>query len=354
MNNLELIENLTNLHGTSGYEDDIVNFVRQNFDTLNPERDSINNLYLSPESGKSEKPVVALDCHSDEVGFMVEHINANGTISFLPLGRWHAANIPAHAVIIKNSKGEYIKGVIASKPPHFMSEKERSSLPSIEDMVIDIGTGSYEETVKTFSIKVGNPITPDVSFSYDEKIGIMRGKAFDNRLGCAAVLSSLSSLAKQKLEVSPIGLICSQEEVGTRGAQVAVNKARPDFVLVFEGSPADDTFKDKSDAHGILGHGIQFRVMDAGMITNHRVHRFACEIAGKHNIPFQVIARNNGHTNGSRYHVAQKGIPSLVVGIPSRYIHTHYSYASYKDFENAVKFAETFIHSLNEYIIKSF
>ncbi|MGM0601355.1 MAG: M42 family metallopeptidase, partial [Candidatus Rifleibacteriota bacterium] len=327
MNNLELIEKLTNLHGTSGYEDEIIRFISQNYPQLTPERDSINNLYLKFDSNKSKKPVVALDCHSDEVGFMVEHINSNGTISFLPLGRWHAANIPAHAVIIKNSRGEYVKGVIASKPPHFMSEKERNSLPLLEDMVIDIGTGSYEETANTFSIETGNPITPDVSFSYNEKIGIMRGKAFDNRLGCAAVLSSLSSLTKQNLEVAPVGLICSQEEVGTRGAQVAANKAKPDFTLVFEGSPADDTFKNKSDAHGILGHGIQFRVMDAGMITNHRVHKFACEIAAKNNIPFQVIARNNGHTNGSRYHVTQNGIPSLVVGIPSRYIHTHYSYA---------------------------
>ncbi|MGM0601304.1 MAG: M42 family metallopeptidase, partial [Candidatus Rifleibacteriota bacterium] len=60
------------------------------------------------------------------------------------------------------------------------------------------------------------------------------------------------------------------------------------------------------------------------------------------------------HTNGSRYHVTQNGIPSLVVGIPSRYIHTHYSYASYKDFENAVKFAENLIKSLNKDIIKNF
>lgn len=111
-----------------------------------------------------------MDCHSDEVGFMIEHINDNGSLRFLPLGGWHIGNIPAMSVIIKNSQGEYIPGVVASKPPHFMTEEERSRLPKLSELSIDIGTSSYEETVNLYGIEIGNPVVPDVNFSYDEKL----------------------------------------------------------------------------------------------------------------------------------------------------------------------------------------
>ena len=253
MKNIELLEKLSNLHGAPGHEDDVIAFIKNEFKNIPTKRDSINNLYLGNLS--QTKPNIALDCHSDEVGFIVEGINKNGTITFLPLGGWFIANIPAHAVIIKNFKGEYIKGVVASKPPHFMTPEEKNRLPKLEELVIDIGTSSYEETVEIYGIEVGNPITPDVTFSYDEKIDIMRGKAFDNRLGCAIVTKILDTLYKKDLDVNPIGIISSQEEIGLRGAQVAANTVSPDFAIIFEGSPADDSFKDSFSSKGALGKG---------------------------------------------------------------------------------------------------
>ncbi|MEW6711947.1 MAG: M20/M25/M40 family metallo-hydrolase, partial [Candidatus Riflebacteria bacterium] len=299
------------------------------------------------------KPVVVLDCHSDEVGFMVEAINPNGTISFLPLGGWHAANVPAHAVVIKTFAGKYIKGVVASKPPHFMTAQEKTRLPALEELTIDIGTGSREQT-RDCGIEIGNPITPDVTFVYDEKLRVMRGKAFDNRLGCSAVMSIMSSIKSTGLKVNPVGAICAQEEVGLRGAAVAANRLKPDFALIFEGSPADDTFREKSRACGIIGGGVQFRVLDAGMVSNHRVQSFARKIAEKSGIPYQVIARSGGQTNGSKYHLAQNGIPALVIGIPARYIHTHHAYASRDDFENAILLGRRILEAFDQKLIKSF
>ncbi|GAB4276859.1 MAG: M20/M25/M40 family metallo-hydrolase [Candidatus Rifleibacteriota bacterium] len=354
MKRLQLLEQLSNLHGAPGHEDDVLNCIIEHCRGLIIERDCINNLFMQRKDENKDKPLVALDCHSDEVGFIVENVNQNGTISFLPLGRWHITNIPAHAVVIKNFKGEFIRGVVASKPPHFMSPDENASLPKIEDLVIDIGTGSYAETVEAFSIEIGNPVTPDVQFLYDEKTGIMRGKAFDNRLGCAIVTTIMNELKNIDLPVRPIGVISAQEELGLRGAQVAANKTKPDFAIIFEGCPADDTFKTADKAHGILGKGVQFRVIDAGMVANNRVQNFARKIAEKNNIPYQVIARSGGQTNGSRYHLAHEGIPTLVIGVPSRYIHTHYSYAARNDFENAILLGKKILESLDEDTISSF
>jgi len=351
---VKLLEQLSNLHGAPGHEDDVVKFVQKALPKLLTERDCLNNLFIRRKNAKKRRPIVALDCHSDEVGFIVEAVNQNGTISFLPLGGWHVANIPAHAVIIKNFKGQYIKGVVASKPPHFMSPEEKNRLPAIEELVIDIGSGSYAETVNDFNIETGNPITPDVEFNFNAGTGLMRGKAFDNRLGCTAVITLINEIHNANLEVEPVGVICAQEEVGLRGATVAANTVKPDFAMIFEGCPADDTFRSPEKARGIIGKGVQFRVVDAGMVSNHRVQSFARKIAEKHGIPYQVIARSSGQTNGARYYLAQQGIPALVIGIPARYIHTHYSLAQKSDLENAIKLGRSLLVELDSNIIAGF
>lgn len=354
METLSLIEKLSNLHGAPGHEDEVVAFVKESLPGFKVERDCINNLFVRRADADSGKPVVALDCHSDEVGFIVENINPNGTISFLTLGRWHEANIPAHAVLIRNFRGEYIRGVVASKPPHFMSEEERKRLPRLEELVIDVGTRSAGETIDLFAIEVGNPITPDVQFSFEKKTGVMRGKAFDNRLGCAAVTAIMAESENSRFEIEPVGVFSSQEEAGLRGAQVAARRVKPDFAMIFEGCPADDTFKDSAKAHGVIGKGIQFRVLDAGMVANPRVQAFARQIAEKNGIACQVIARDNGQTNGARYHLVEPGIPTLVVGIPARYIHTHYSLTALADLESAILFGRKMLEALNQKVIADF
>lgn len=354
MNKIKLLEKLSNLHGAPGHEHDVVDFIRKEMNEFSCIRDSINNLYIKNKDEVESKPIVALDCHSDEVGFIVEGIKANGTISFLPLGGWHITNIPAHSVVIKNFKGEYIKGVVSSKPPHFMTIEEKARLPKMDELVIDIGTSSYEETINLYGIEVGNPITPDVQFSYDEKIDVVRGKAFDNRLGCAIVMEILKETKNSTIDVTPVGVISSQEEVGLRGAVVAANTVKPDFAIIFEGSPADDTFKDSFSSKGAIGKGIQFRVLDAGMVSNPRVQEFVKKVATENEIKYQVIARSGGSTNGGKYHIAEKSIPTVVIGIPTRYVHTHYTYASVKDYRDAILFGKKILEKLTKETIESF
>lgn len=352
---ISMIEELTNTFGAPGYEDEVIEKIKKEVDFLSAERDSINNLYMGLAERDMNKPTVALDCHTDEVGFIVENINRNGSISFLTLGGWHVGNVPASAVLIKNNKGEYIKGIVTSKPPHFMTEEEKNRLPKMSELTIDIGTSSYEETVELYGIEVGNPIVPDVTFVYDEKINIMRAKAFDNRLGCAASIEVLKAVKNEGIDnVNVVGAFASQEEVGLRGAQVAAYRVKPDFAIVFEGSPADDSFKEGTSAHGALKKGVQLRVIDGAMISNPRVLRFAKEIADREGIKYQVIAREKGSTNGGKYHISETGIPVLVLGIPTRYIHTHYSYASIEDLQAAIRLAVEVIKELNKDIIKSF
>ncbi len=353
-NLLNLVEELSNCFGPSGFEDDVLTLIKDKTKDRDIETDSINNLFIGLKEINNEKPIIAFDCHSDEVGFIIENVNQNGTLSFLQLGGWYVGNIPAHLVSVKNRKGEFIKGVTTSKPVHFMTTEELTRLPKLNELTIDIGTSSYEETTSIYSIETGNPVTPDVRFSFDEKIGIMRGKAFDNRLGCAAVIETLNRLKNKNLKVNPIGVISSQEEVGLRGAEVSAKKVKPNFAIIFEGSPADDTFRDKLSSHGALKKGLQFRVIDGGMISNSRVLNYARNIAEENNIPYQIIAREKGSTNGARYHISGTGIPTLVIGIPTRYVHTHYSYAAFEDLESAINLAVAITEKITSYDIDKF
>lgn len=285
---------------------------------------------------------------------MVQAIKPNGTLQFIPLGGWVENNIPAHKVKVRNAKGTYISGVVASKPPHFMTAEEKGKNLPISAMVIDVGATSAKQVVEEFEIRVGAPVVPDVTMEYNEQNGVMLGKAFDCRLGCACVLETLKQLKGESLAVDVVGEFSTQEEVGTRGAQVGAQTVKPDIAIVFEGSPADDTFTPDYLIQTALGRGPMLRHIDARMITNPRFIRYAIDLGAQLGIPVQEAVRTGGSTNGAPIHLANMGVPVIVIGLPVRYIHTHHCYASFCDFENSVKLAVEIIKRLNADIIKGF
>ncbi|MGM9662195.1 MAG: M42 family metallopeptidase [Oscillospiraceae bacterium] len=352
---LGMIAALSNARGLSGFEDEVVEAARRYGGPCAELReDSLRNLYLTRRENAGNRPVVLLDAHSDEVGFMVHHINPNGTLSFIAMGGWVAGNVPAHAVLVRNADGAYIPGIIASKPPHFMSEAERKQALDIPQMVIDVGATSAEEVRRDFRIRVGAPVVPDVVFSYREAHGLMMGKAFDCRLGCAALLGTLDALRGETLDVDVVGVLSSQEEVGARGAAVAANTVKPAAAIVFEGCPADDTFGDPAACQTAIKKGPYLRHIDARMITNPRFQRLALETGEELGVPVQEGVRTGGSTNGSVIHVSNAGVPCIVIGLPVRYIHSHYGIAAYADYESAVKLACGVLRRLSGSVIEGF
>ncbi|HHX66773.1 MAG: M20/M25/M40 family metallo-hydrolase [Miniphocaeibacter sp.] len=334
---LKLIEELSNAYGISGYEDEITNIVKKYAGDLEVTTDKLFNTYLKNNKKDPNKITIMLDGHLDEVGFMVQFIDEKGLIKFIPIGGWVVENIPAQLVVIKNSQGEYIKGVVSSKPPHFMSEEERKKKLTIEDLSIDVGANSREEVINDFKIEVGNPITPFVNFEYNERNGTMLGKAFDNRLGTACVIEAMKKLSKEDLDVNLVGALAVQEEVGLRGAKVTAQTVKPDLAIIIEGSPGDDNFSEEYKIQSGLNRGPQLRYRDNSYITSYKFVDFARKIAEKNNIPYQTAVRTSGGTNAGNIHLVEQGIPCLIVGIPVRYVHTHHCYANINDYKNALK-----------------
>ena len=352
---LKMIEALSNACGASAFEDEVLDVIRsfgQGFgDFCN---DSLQNIYLNSKYNTGSAPVVQLDAHTDEVGFMVQSILPNGTLKIIPLGGWVPNNVPAHKVRVRTADGEYIPGIVASKPPHYMTEEEKAKSVKLTDLVVDVGASSREGAVKDYHIRIGEPIVPDVRFEYIEKHGLMIGKAFDCRLGCAAILGTLDALKDERLDVDLVGAFAVQEELGLRGATVTANAVKPELAIVFEGCPADDTFNDSGVIQTAIKKGPMLRHADARMITNPRFQRYALELGAKLDIPVQEAVRTGGSTNGAVINLSNSGVPVIVIGIPVRYIHTHYGIASYFDYEKSVQLACEIIRSLNAGVIAGF
>ena len=209
-------------------------------------------------------------------------------------------------------------------------------------------------------------MVPDVDFEYLEQKELMIGKAFDCRLGCAAVLGTMEVLQGKELDVDVVAGFSVQEEVGARGASVTSSTIksfeqiadcqaiRPDIAVVFEGCPADDTFTEEYMTQAAIKKGPMLRYIDAGMITNPRYQRYVLDLGKKLGIPVQESVRKGSFTNGSHIHLSNAGVPVIVIGIPVRYIHTHYGIAALSDVENAVKLADVVIESLNAGTVRSF
>lgn len=354
-NCITLIKNLSNAKAPSGFEDEAIAVAREfSKDFATTKEDSLRNLYLYPNNFSKEKPVFLLDAHGDEVGMMVHSIKPNGTIRFVTLGGWNPNTLPASKVLVRTCNGNYIPGIIAAKPVHFMTESEKGKSLSIQDLVIDIGARSKEEAEEVFGVRMGEPIVSAVDFSYDEEHDIMIGKGFDCRIGCAALLKTMELLKDEDLPFSICGTISSQEEVGERGATVAVQTVKPQVAICFEGCPADDTFTDPYAIQTALKQGPMIRFMDKSIIANPRYMRDTIALAKQEGIKLQTSVREGGGNNGAVINLANQGIPVIVIGIPVRYIHSHYGIASYEDFQESVKLAVAVVKNMTVEKLESF
>lgn len=355
MNSIELIKKLSNANGVSGFEDEVTELAKEIIGKDYPVyEDKIRNLYINNiEKNERTKPVVMLDAHSDEVGFMVQSIEPNGLLKFISLGGWSNQQIPAHKVRILNKEGNYVEGIISSIPPHFTSKADAGKVTDMKDMFIDVGTTSYDETVNNFKIGVGAPVIPDVECTYNENSRMFLGKAFDDRVGCAVILDVMKELKGKELPVSLTGVLSSQEEEGCRGALVAAQKVMPDLAIVLEGPPADDNFRNEYRSQGALRKGAQVRHIDPTMIANPRLIRFIQKIAEENNIKIQETVRESGGTNASKIHLENGGIPTVVIGIPVRYTHSHYGFISYDDYIETVKLVKAIAENITKDIIES-
>ncbi len=343
----KLLKELTEANGVPGYETEVRSVIRRYFEPLGEIiQDKIGSL-ICKKTGAAVEPKVLLAGHMDEIGFMVKHITKEGFIMFTALGGWWDHVLLAQRVRIKTSKGDVI-GVIGAKPPHLLSQEERKKLVEKKDMYIDIGATSQKE-VEEVGVRVGDPIVPISEFTVLANPKTYLAKAFDNRVGCALVIAALQGLAKRNHPNTLFGVATVQEEVGVRGATTSVEVVNPDVAIILEVDIAGDVPGIKPEESSIkLGSGPTVLAYDARMIPNLKLRDLVVDIAKRSNIPLQMSAVEGGATDGAAIHLHKSGVPTVVLAIPTRHIHSHNAIFHRDDFDHAVTLLTGIIQELDK------
>ncbi|MGM0920793.1 MAG: M42 family metallopeptidase [Bacillota bacterium] len=329
---LELFKTLTELPGAPGNEHAVRKFMRSELSKYSDEivQDRLGSIF-GVKHGQSEGPKIMVAGHMDEVGFMVTGVTKNGMIRFQTLGGWWSQVLLAQRVEIITDQGA-IPGVIGSIPPHLLSEDQRNKPMQIKNMLVDIGADSDEDAAE-LGIKPGQQILPVCPFTPMANPKKIMAKAWDNRYGCGLSIELLKELKNETLPSTLYSGATVQEEVGLRGAQTAANMIQPDLFFALDASPANDMSGAKNE-FGQLGKGALLRILDRTMVTHRGMREFVLDTAESNNIPYQYFVSQGG-TDAGRVHTSNDGVPSAVIGICSRYIHTAASIVHIDDYAAA-------------------
>jgi putative aminopeptidase FrvX len=343
---LNLLKELTETPGVSGYEAPIRSVIRKYLEKYGElTQDKIGSV-ICRKQGTSEKPRIMLAGHMDEIGFMVKQITPEGFIRFLPLGGWFDQVLLGQRVIIQSKKGNVV-GVIGAKPPHLLPPDERDKVVKRKDMYIDIGALGKDE-VEAAGIQLGDPIIPRADFVELAGGKTYLSKAFDDRVGTALVISVLKELQEKIHPNTIFGVATVMEEVGIRGATTSVRAVDPDVAIVLESDIAGDVPGIKPDESSIkLGYGPTIVLFDARMIPNLRFRDLVLEIAMQIGVSTQLSAIEAGATDGGVIHLHGIGVPTIVIGVAARHIHSHSSIIHRDDYDGAVKLLLALIDRLD-------
>ncbi|MCD4818514.1 MAG: M42 family metallopeptidase [Candidatus Cloacimonetes bacterium] len=338
MERLELIEKLTKASGISGYESPIREIMIEELGKLTDyETDKMGSIHFLFK-GKENAPKILCLAHQDEVGFIVADILHDGFLKMQAIGGWDVNTLLSSPLEVINKKGEKFPGIIGSIPVHFLKDTQQKL--NIESLFVDIGAIDREDVMKNFGIQLGDQIVPVTNYHYSSKNKRIFSKAFDDRIGITSVIELGKRLANREMNNS---VYCSgsvQEEVGTRGARVIANYIQADLAIILEGAPADDIPGLPGNSQTAVGKGVHIRLFDPTMIVKSSLKNFIVETAEKNSIPYQLTVRRRGGTDGMQIHTANYGIPTIVMGVPVRYAHSHNGMISLDDFDNLVNLLE--------------
>ncbi|MCK4857800.1 MAG: M42 family metallopeptidase [candidate division Zixibacteria bacterium] len=349
----QLLEELTNAYGPPGHEEAITTiFAKQLGDIAEISYDKMGSV-VAAKKGASDAPRVMVIGHCDEIGFMITEITSKGFLKFLPLGGWWGHVALGQRVMVLGRKGP-IAGVIGSTPPHLLEPEDRKKVLQIKDMYIDVGVKGKFDVKKRMGISVGDVIVPDSRFTVMANKDMYLAKALDDRYGCAVAIQVMQKLAGKKHPNTLFSVGSVQEEVGCRGAAPAGWLVDPDVCIVLDVGIARDTPGIKGEPVERCGNGPSILIYDAGMIPNVKLRQFVTDTADKLKIKYHLTSMAGGITDGYWIHVSRIGVPTIVIGIPTRYIHSHNSIMSRSDYNASVRLVIELVKKLDKKQVKSF
>jgi len=316
----KIIKRLTETYGPSGHEKNVTELIKNEIESLVDEVkiDKMGNM-IAFKSGNSDKKVM-LAAHMDEIGLIVTHIDENGFIRFSNVGGVSPYVLLGERVIFGNG----VEGVIDKEKLDSIKELKLSK------MYIDIGL-SNEEEVKE-KVQIGDVAIYKREFSDLDKRLV--AKSLDNRVGCAILIEAIKGLKEVANDTYFVFTV--QEEVGIRGAQTSAFGIAPDFGIAVDVTATGDTPEAKIMAVS-LGEGPAIKIKDRSLITHPKVKELMVKVAEREEIPYQFEVLEFGGTDAGSIHLTRGGVPTGVLSIPARYIHTPSEMVDCGDVEYGVK-----------------
>lgn len=343
---IQWLKDISEVPGPSGFERRVRELMTQRLkNSCEVLEDRIGSV-IYKKAGKATGPVIMLAAHMDEIGFLVKTVTKEGFLKFVTLGGWWEQVMLGQRVIVMTEKGD-IPGVIGAKPPHLMSMDERKKPITKREMYIDIGAIDQQDAVERLGAGPGVPVVPYSPFTQMASPEYLLGKAWDDRIGCAVLTEVMQKLGKSHPNtVYGVGTV--QEEVGCRGAKTSAEVIQPDIAIALDTCISGDTPGVSEDqAAAKLGKGVAVCIYDASLIPHVKLRDFVIETAKKNNIPYQLEFSEGGGTDGGRIHLHAQGVPSIVLAVPTRYIHCHNGIIHQNDVHATIKLIQALIKSLD-------
>ncbi|GAB6098408.1 M42 family metallopeptidase [Halanaerocella petrolearia] len=329
-----LLKKLTETNGVSGREDKVRDIIRQEIKDYVDEikTDSLGNL-IAYQAGDSSKPSVMLTAHMDEIGLMISDITKDGLLKFKPIGGIDKRVLVSKQVLVGKNK---LPGVIGAKAIHLQKPEERKKPLDYKNLYIDIGASSKEEAQK--KVELGTMATFNTEY---KELGskTAKGKAFDDRVGCATLIEVL----QEDYDLSLYVVFTTQEEVGTRGASIAAYNVDPDLALVLEGTTASDVpDSEEAEYSTSLGHGPALTIRDRSTIPDQTIVQQLIDIAQREKIDYQFRKSTAAGNDAGVIHLTKEGIPTAAISVPCRYIHSPVSLINLDDYQATIKLTKLF------------
>jgi len=333
-----LLKALSEAPGPSAFEEEVRRIVVSEYTALgaNIEYDGLGSV-LATLPGPTSGPRVMVTAHMDEVGLMVQHITPDGFIRVKILGGILEQALPDQRWTILGRNGP-VPAVTGLRTTHVLPASQRGVVWSLDDTFLDVGATSRDE-VEKMGIRPGDGIAPMSEFLVMPN-GRYAGKAWDDRVGLGVMIAAGRRIRAQgiTLPAQVVWVATTQEEIGLRGAQTAVQKARPDLGISIEaGVSADYPAIGPTQAQERLGAGPGIFLLDNSMIPNRKLRDFFFDVAQQSKIPLQPNVLTGYGEDGAEIQRFDSGRPSVNMTVPTRYLHGHTGIIQRSDFDRAVE-----------------
>lgn len=329
-----MLKELCLINGTSGDEGRVRNFVIDKIKNKTEYTVDALGSVIAFCGHSYDGPVISINAHMDQVGFIITGITDDGYLRFSAVG-----GIDPRVCldrVVTTEKG--IKGVIGDKAFHLLENDEKSKCPSFDKLLIDIGASSKEEAEKVVSLGDYAYFESDYAEFGD---GYIKAKALDDRIGCMLMLDLI--------ENNTNGVYCFnvQEEVGLRGAKCTAETVGADIAIVIESTTAADLDGvSGADRVCVLGDGPVVSFMDGRTIYDRELYKLAMNIAKKNNIPVQTKTAIAGGNDAGSIQTAAGGTRVIAISLPCRYIHSGASVVKKSDIDATKKLIKELLTEL--------